>query len=320
MRRSSRRSARSTAATSTATSSSPARWCSGTARIAVTALPRTSTVCSRRPRQGGACPCGGTVAAARELGNPYWIAYALWIAGLAFSKANAQRALAAWDEGVEFVREHRVQFFEGFLARDAARLHTSDGEPEAALGSVLPCHQRFSPSRQRPPARHHPGERAGTVRAGRPPEPAATLLAAMSREQSSTTTSRTRRARGTAEPAARHQTGSGSDGCRRRHGPRRRRVYARRQIDRARRDPRSSTSARPGGLSRREMEVLRLVADGRTARRDRDPVVHLGPYRRAPHSARLHKDRRQRAAPRQPVGPSRTRLSRLTNRCVRAAG
>ena len=52
---------------------------------------------------------------------------------MAFSKADARRALAAWDEGVAFVREHRVQFFEGFLARDAARLHTSDGEPEAAL-------------------------------------------------------------------------------------------------------------------------------------------------------------------------------------------
>ena len=52
---------------------------------------------------------------------------------MAFSKADARRAFAAWDEGVAFVREHRVQFFEGFLARDAARLHTSDGEPEAAL-------------------------------------------------------------------------------------------------------------------------------------------------------------------------------------------
>ena len=31
-----------------------------------------------------------SVAAARELGNPYWISYALWIAGLAFSKADAQ--------------------------------------------------------------------------------------------------------------------------------------------------------------------------------------------------------------------------------------
>ena len=74
-----------------------------------------------------------SVAAARSLGNPYWISYALWIAGMAFSKADVHRAFAAWDEGVAFVREHRVQFFEGFLARDAARLHTSDGEPEAAL-------------------------------------------------------------------------------------------------------------------------------------------------------------------------------------------
>ena len=52
---------------------------------------------------------------------------------MAFSKADVRRAFAAWDEGVAFVREHRVQFFEGFLARDAARLHTSDGEAETAL-------------------------------------------------------------------------------------------------------------------------------------------------------------------------------------------
>src|SRR5581483_3084725 len=73
------------------------------------------------------------VAAARSLGNPYWIAYSLWIAGMAFAKADVRRAFAAWDEGFALVREHRVQFFEGFLARDAARLHTSDGEPEAAM-------------------------------------------------------------------------------------------------------------------------------------------------------------------------------------------
>jgi DNA-binding CsgD family transcriptional regulator len=43
-------------------------------------------------------------------------------------------------------------------------------------------------------------------------------------------------------------------------------VYARQQIDVARRDPNPrARQARPGGLSRREMEVLRLVADGRTA-------------------------------------------------------
>ena len=44
-------------------------------------------------------------------------------------------------------------------------------------------------------------------------------------------------------------------------------MYARQQIDVARRSPtRRARQARPGGLSRREIEVLRLVADGRTAR------------------------------------------------------
>ena len=74
-----------------------------------------------------------SVAVARRVGNPYWIAYALWIAGMAFSKADVGRSFAAWDEGVAFVHEHCVQFFEGFIARDAARLHASDGEAETAL-------------------------------------------------------------------------------------------------------------------------------------------------------------------------------------------
>ena len=42
-------------------------------------------------------------------------------------------------------------------------------------------------------------------------------------------------------------------------------AYARQQIDRARRSP-IARQVRPGGLSRREVEVLRLVADGLTAR------------------------------------------------------
>ena len=62
----------------------------------------------------------------------------LWIAGMAFSRTNTRRALAAWEEGVAVVREHRVHFFEGFLARDAARLHTTDGEPDIALGLCAP--------------------------------------------------------------------------------------------------------------------------------------------------------------------------------------
>ncbi len=104
---------------------------------------------------------------------------------MAFSKADARRAFAAWDEGVAFVREHRVQFFEGFLARDAARLHTSDGEPEAALVLFADAIASFHRAGNVPqliitlasvPALFERLDRLA---------PAATLLGAMSREPSS---------------------------------------------------------------------------------------------------------------------------------------
>jgi predicted ATPase/DNA-binding CsgD family transcriptional regulator len=76
---------------------------------------------------------GSAVAAARQVGNPFWLVYTLWIVGLAYSKADPQRALETWDEGVAQLGEHDIRFFEGFLARDAALLHTSDGQLEAAL-------------------------------------------------------------------------------------------------------------------------------------------------------------------------------------------
>jgi predicted ATPase/class 3 adenylate cyclase/DNA-binding CsgD family transcriptional regulator len=207
-----------------------------------------------------------SVAAARKIGNPYWISYALWIVGLAFSKADAQRALAAWDEGVAFVREHRVEFFEGFLARDAARLHTSDGEPETALVLFSDAITAFHRVGNVPqliitvasvPALFEHIDR---------PEPAAMLLAAITREPS----------------GARHVPGLSDLDKRltRRLGAKRAQevarsgaamdlneaaAYARQQIDRARRSP-IARQVRPGGLSRREVEVLRLVADGLTAR------------------------------------------------------
>jgi DNA-binding CsgD family transcriptional regulator len=208
-----------------------------------------------------------SVAAARDLGNPYWISYALWIAGLAFSRTDARRALAAWDEGVAFVREHRVHFFEGFLARDAARLHTSDGEPGAALVLFAEAIAAF--------------HRAGNVpqliitlasvpalfeRLGRN-EAAATLFGAMSREPSSfhhvpelaELGVRVKAALGAQKADALTSAGAAldlNDAA----------VYARQQIDAARRDPiPRSRPARPGGLSRRELEVLRLVAAGRTS-------------------------------------------------------
>ena len=207
-----------------------------------------------------------SVAAARVLGNPYWISYALWIAGMALSRADARRALAAWDEGVAFVREHRVQFFEGFLARDAARLHTSDGEPEAALvlfGEAIAAFHRAGNVPQlvitlaSVPALFERLERFDV---------AATLLASMSRQPSSfhhvpeLADIKVRvDSRLGARAAVLEATGAAFD-------LNEAAVYARQQIDAARRDPMPrERPARPGGLSRRELEVLRLVAAGRTS-------------------------------------------------------
>ena len=208
-----------------------------------------------------------SVAAARSLGNPYWISYALWIAGMAFSKADVRRAFAAWDEGFAFVREHRVTFFEGFLARDAARLHTSDGEAEAALVLFADAIVAFHRAGNVPqliitlasvPALFERLDRLA---------PTVVLLGALSRESSSFDhvpelndlsarvsgkLGKTRVAELLSEGAA-LDLGDAA-------------VYVQRQIDIARRDPSPrARPTRPGGLSRREVEVLRLVADGRTA-------------------------------------------------------
>lgn len=208
-----------------------------------------------------------SVAAARRLGNPYWVAYALWIAGMAFSRTAARRALAAWEEGIAYVHEHRIHFFEGFIARDAARLNTSDGEPDLALGLFAEAIQAFHRAGNVPqliitlasvPALFERLDRL---------EPAAMLLGAMSRESASfhhvpelaefgaRLTSRL----GATKAGELVAVGAGLDldaaaG------------YARRQIDAARRDPRPGPrGTRPGGLSRREIDVIRLVAAGRTS-------------------------------------------------------
>jgi DNA-binding CsgD family transcriptional regulator len=206
------------------------------------------------------------VTAARELGNPYWISYALWIAGLALSKVDVPRALAAWDEGVAFVREHRVDFFDGFLARDAARLHTSHGEPGAALALFDEAIAAFHRAGNVPqlvitlasvPALFERLDRFA---------PAATLLGALSRQPSSfhhvpelndlgdrlAAQLDASRLRALTSAGAEFDLNDAAN-------------YARQQIGEARRDPLpTGRPAHPGGLSRREIEVLRLVADGGT--------------------------------------------------------
>jgi predicted ATPase/class 3 adenylate cyclase/DNA-binding CsgD family transcriptional regulator len=208
-----------------------------------------------------------SVAAARRLGNPYWVAYALWIAGMAFSHTNARRALAAWEEGVAFVHEHRIAFFEGFIARDAARLNTSDGEPDVALGLFAEAIEAFHRAGNVPqliitlasvPALFERLDRL---------EPAAMLLGAMSRESSSfhhvpeLAELGDRLTARLGATKAGELVASGADLDLDAAA-----VYARGQIDAARRDPRPRPrGARPGGLSRREIDVLRLVAAGGTS-------------------------------------------------------
>ena len=208
-----------------------------------------------------------SVAAARSLGNPYWISYALWIAGMAFSKADTRRAFAAWDEGVAFVREHRVQFFEGFLARDAARLHTSDGEPATALVLFTEAIAAFQRAGNVPQLIITLGSVPALFERLDRPAPAAMLLGALSREPSgfhhvpelADLDDRVRRKLGQMRAAELSSAGATldlNDAA----------VYARQQLDAALRDPRpQGRHERPGGLSRREVEVLRLVADGQTA-------------------------------------------------------
>ena len=206
------------------------------------------------------------IAAARELGNAYWIAYTLWIVGMTFAKVDAPRALLAWDEGVEFVRTNRVRFFEGFIGRDAARLHTSVGDADTALALFGPAIDSF--------------QKAGNVAqlvitiASVPAlfervdrlEAAATLLGAISREASSfhhvpelvDLGARLAQKLGDEKSLEFSQTGSALD----LNGAA---SYAKHQIELARRVlQQRSTAGRPGGLTRREVEVLRLVADGRT--------------------------------------------------------
>jgi DNA-binding CsgD family transcriptional regulator len=195
------------------------------------------------------------------------LTYALWIAGMAFAHTDRRRALAAWDEGIAVVREHRVHFFEGFLARDAARVHTSDGEPDAALLLFAEAIDAFHRSGNVPqlvitvasvPALFEKLERF---------EAAATLFGAMSQQPSSShhvpelvdMERRLTAALGEMRVSELITLGAAFDLDRAA-------VYAREQIGVARREPTAAARpSRPGGLSRREVEVIRLVAVGRTS-------------------------------------------------------
>ena len=261
-----------------------------------------------------------SIAAARSLGNPYWIAYALWIAGMAFSKADPRRAFAAWDEGVDFVRQHRVQFFEGFLARDAGRLHTSDGEVEAALVLFADAIGAFQRAGNVPqliitlasvPALFERLDRL---------EPAATLLGALfARTVEPPSRARARRDRRPGRPQARHDAGRGARVGGRRARPRRG-GRLRAPADR-RRPPRPGPTG-PSGAARRPEPARGRGAPPRGRRpdlgRDRHAALHLTEDGRAPRPEHLHEDRGLQPRRGDPLGDPRAPGGRRARRARRS--
>ena len=207
--------------------------------------------------------------AAREVGNPFWLAYTLWIVGLAYSTADPPHALETWDDGVELLGEHDIRFFEGFLARDAALLHTSDGQLETALilfGRSIEAFRRSGAVAQLGitlaslPALFERLDRPGVAR---------TVLGAMANQPASlhhvpslAELGPRLDARLGPEAAARFAAVGGAMDLPEAA------AYATHQIDLARHAV-TATSPYGGGparLTARETQVLRLIADGATTR------------------------------------------------------
>jgi len=209
-----------------------------------------------------------SIAAAEQLGNPFWIAYALWTAGLAYATTDPQRALTAWDAGVDVVRDHGVLFFDGLMAREAARVHAVDGHQGASLELFDRAIESFQQT-------GNIGQLIITV-ALVPRlfeqldrlEPAATLHAAITQEPASLDhvhdlTALGDHLRAALGPDAFARCASAGSQLDLNAAA----TYARDQIALSRAElDRSGRIHLPGGLSRREVEVLRLVADGLTTR------------------------------------------------------
>ncbi len=71
--------------------------------------------------------------AARARANPYWIAFAYFAYGFAFSETDPARALDTFRLGLAYTRQHRLPRFEALIARDVAGLEAVDGDLNQAL-------------------------------------------------------------------------------------------------------------------------------------------------------------------------------------------
>jgi predicted ATPase/DNA-binding CsgD family transcriptional regulator len=208
------------------------------------------------------------VEAAGELGNPYWVAYTWWIVGQARARTDPASALAAWDAGLAHIRAHDIRFFEGFMARDAALLHASDGQLETALtlfDASIGAFLRAGAVAQlvitlaSVPALFERLERpavAGTLLGALSQQPAAfhhvpTLAALADRVRASLGDESADRLAATGAAMDLPETAA----------------YALHQIEMARAALAAAEQRRgPDGLTAREVQVLGLVADGATTR------------------------------------------------------
>ena len=208
--------------------------------------------------------------AARELGNPYFIAYAYWTSGSAYANVDPQAALALWREGLDYVHQHRVDFFVGFIARDAARLRLVDADPDDALTMFDAAIDAFQQAGNVAQLTITLASATALFERIDRLDSAATLHAAIVRQPGSShhvpelpeLAGRLAAKLGDSTFETYDAAGSGMD-----LGDTAQ--FARREIQRALTELRANTASRqsrPGGLSAREVDVLRLAAEGHTTR------------------------------------------------------
>ena len=208
------------------------------------------------------------VAAARNLGNPWFIAYALWIRGSVYAHVDPARARTAWREGLAYVRQHRVHFFEGFIARDAALLKVVDADPEEALALFDAAIDSFRQAGNIAQLTITLASVTSLFERIDCPEAAGTLYGAIIRQPGSDhhvpdlpdLASRIASKLGSDRFDECASSGATMDLTETAH-------YAREQIQlRAHLATLATRPGHPAALSRREVEVLRLVAEGLTTR------------------------------------------------------
>ena len=74
-----------------------------------------------------------TVTAARRHANPWFVAYALYGYGRAFTQEDPARALTAYREGLEYTTTHRVPLIQALIAARLAGIEAVHGNREHAL-------------------------------------------------------------------------------------------------------------------------------------------------------------------------------------------